>query len=575
MAEDVRYRISLEDRFSGPLSGARRGVSSFDGAVERTSQSTDRMQGSLGSFAKKLGLVAAGVAVAKKTLDGLRTSFNLGAQMEQTEIAFGTFLRSAEKGVKVIDELNEFANVTPFDNEEIIKSGRVLLAANIPAEQLTETLRSIGDVAAGANVPINELSNIYAKAMNKGKLQAEELNQLAERGIPIISQLSEEFGVTKQEVFELGSKGKITSDVLEKAFKNMTKDGGIFFNLMNKQSESASGLLSTLQGKMKLAATEMGKRMLPAVKNTTKGLIRFADKLIEITRIPVEKKIRDQQMEVYSLTARLRDLNIKEEERAAIITKLNEINPMLTDGLNAENFSVEQLNKNLLKYNRLQAKKIVLAGLEEKEAKLLNKEAENRADIEEALFGTSDKRLGRKGIGVIREQLAQGERFIAGVPVDKSLKIIDEFITAVSSQNTELAKSIMQNNQDVFASGTLIESQANIAIKRVDQINREAGKQVDLAKRIKRLQDELGIDEGVTPDGKPISAPQAVPSKELQEGISTIRSAAPKTFNINIAKFVENFEVNSQTIKEGASQTKDVFTDMWLKMIADVQAIGG
>ena len=263
--KDVRYRISLEDRFSKNIKRAEKNTSSFERKIIQAGKA-------VAVFFGARAILKVGNSVRK-----------LGAEMEQTEIAFGTFLRSADKGRKVIAELNEFANVTPFDNEEIIKSGRVLLAANVPAEELTDTLKTIGDIAAGTNVPITELGSIYAKVMNKGKLQAEELNQLAERGIPIIDELSKQFGITKQEVFELGSKGKITSDIMQDAFKRMTKKGGIFFNLMQKQSESAAGLLSTFTGKMKLAGVELGKRMLPAAKKVTKQLIGFADKLINIS----------------------------------------------------------------------------------------------------------------------------------------------------------------------------------------------------------------------------------------------------------------------------------------------------
>ena len=90
--------------------------------------------------------------------------------MEQTRVAFATFLGDAGKANKLIEQLNEFANITPFNNAEIIKSGRLLLSAGIPAEGIVTQLKAIGDVAAGANVPIAELAAIFQKATNKGKL---------------------------------------------------------------------------------------------------------------------------------------------------------------------------------------------------------------------------------------------------------------------------------------------------------------------------------------------------------------------------------------------------------------------
>ena len=62
---------------------------------------------------------------------------------------------------------------------------------------------------------------------------------------------------------------------------------------------------------------------------------------------------------------------------------------------------------------------------------------------------------------------------------------------------------------------------------------------------------------------------------ELQDQATRITSAAPKVFNINIAKFVENFTVSTETLSEGATEVRETFVNMWIKMLADVQAVGG
>ena len=212
----------------------------------------------LGGLLARVGAAAA-IGMAAKSI------VTLGANMEQTRVAFATFLGDADKANVLIAQLNEFANITPFNNDEIIKSGRLLLAAGIPAEQITDKLKQIGDVAAGANVPITELAAIFQKATNKGKLQAEELNQFAERGIPILDELSKMFGKSKEEVLKLGSQGKITSAVMNTAFSNMTSDGGIFFNLMEKQSATLGGRFSTLIGKLQTVGIAIGEALIPVL----------------------------------------------------------------------------------------------------------------------------------------------------------------------------------------------------------------------------------------------------------------------------------------------------------------------
>lgn len=279
--EKVTYLLQLRDKFSKNLNTANSGLSRLD----RNAQTASISLRSVGSALGALGILAAGKAI-----------FQAGVNMEQTRVAFATFLKDADKANKVITELNQFSNVTPFNNEEVIKSGRVLLAANTPAEKLTATLKNIGDVASGSQVPITELSSIYAKIMNKGKAQAEELNQLAERGIPVLDVLATKFGTTAAGVLEMGSKGKITADVMAEAFSTMSSEGGMFFNMMEKQSATTGGKLSTLQGSLGLLAAELGESANPAISE-------LIDKLISLTNYLKDNK--ETVITIVKWTARL------------------------------------------------------------------------------------------------------------------------------------------------------------------------------------------------------------------------------------------------------------------------------
>ena len=63
---------------------------------------------------------------------------------------------------------------------------KLLLAFGVEGDQIIGKLQFLGDIASGAGVPIQDLAQIYGKAMAKGKAQTEELNQMSERGVPIL-----------------------------------------------------------------------------------------------------------------------------------------------------------------------------------------------------------------------------------------------------------------------------------------------------------------------------------------------------------------------------------------------------
>ncbi len=211
--------------------------------------------------------------------DAIVQTIRLGKEMEMTRIAFNTMLGSAEKGAQTIAVLQKFADLTPFNNDEVIKSGRMLLNAGVATDQLTKKLTMIGDVASGVSQPLVDMVMIYTKAANQGKIQAEELQQLGERGVPILQQFSKMLGLSASEIMELGSKGKLTFDLLDEAFKQMTSEGGQYFNLMEKQSRSLGGKWSNLEAEFTKFATSIGEQSIPGL---TKALDEFLAKINEM-----------------------------------------------------------------------------------------------------------------------------------------------------------------------------------------------------------------------------------------------------------------------------------------------------
>lgn len=220
----------------------------------------------VGSMTRMLGAlgVATGIAgIGKAAIES-------AAKMETLETSFKALTGSAALASQTMRDLTEFTAKTPFQLEQVAGASRQLLAAGVSTRELQDELRVLGDLAAVTNVPLTDMAQIYSKAMNKGKLQAEELNQLSERGIPIMKELSDMYGVTKQEIFDMASKGKIGFEDLQRAMKNMTSEGGIANNAMKALSETSAGLYSTFKDNLNLTLAKLGDKILPTLNTGLK-----------------------------------------------------------------------------------------------------------------------------------------------------------------------------------------------------------------------------------------------------------------------------------------------------------------
>jgi tape measure domain-containing protein len=158
----------------------------------------------------------------------------------------------AENAAAMVDKLNEFTASTPFRLEQVSRSARQLIAVGVGVDDITDSMRMLGDIAAASGNQIEDIAAIFAKVQAKGKVDLEALNQMAERGIPIFDELRK---VTGDANMEFGA-GKVSVDDFNTALENMAGEGGFADGAMKNLSETVEGKLSTALDNASLA---MGK----------------------------------------------------------------------------------------------------------------------------------------------------------------------------------------------------------------------------------------------------------------------------------------------------------------------------
>ena len=215
-------------------------------------------------------------ATAYFTLQGAQSFISqmiaVRSQFQQLEISFGTMLKSKEKANALMAQMADLAAKTPFGLEEVSEGAKRLLAFQVPAEEVTETLRRMGDVASGLGVPMGQLIHVYGQVKAQGRLKTDDLYQFMNAGIPIIAELSKVVGKSETEIKNMVSAGKIGFPEVQAVIKNMTDEGGLFFNLMAEQSKSLGGQISNLKDNFDQMLNEIGKSSEGIVSEAIKGV---------------------------------------------------------------------------------------------------------------------------------------------------------------------------------------------------------------------------------------------------------------------------------------------------------------
>lgn len=194
-------------------------------------------------------------------------SVKSAADIEQMTVALEGMAGGAEGAKNLMKELMDFSASTPFQLEGISNAARMLLATEkIRVDELQGALTVAGDIAAGSKAEISEIAYVMSKAAAKGRADMEILNMFLERGIPIMGALQRETGANQKALEKMVSAGQITYDKLYRSMRSLRDEGGVFENMMQKQSVTIKGLLSTLSDNFKLASASIGDSIVKTTR---------------------------------------------------------------------------------------------------------------------------------------------------------------------------------------------------------------------------------------------------------------------------------------------------------------------
>ncbi|MEC1866740.1 tape measure protein [Bacillus paralicheniformis] len=260
MANAIDIVVNATDRASGELRGINKALSSMTKTAERAG---GVIASAMGIGAGALGAIAVAGAKHNSTL-------------EQSEARWTTLLKSSQEAEKQMAWMKDFAKTTPFDYKSIDQSATAMMGMGLGIKEVNKWLPTLGDASAvlgGGSETVQGLAMALGQMNAKGKVSAEEMQQLAERGVNAWQMLADGMGLPQAEVRKLSEEGKLlASDALPLIYQGMQETfGGGTQNLMKSttgQAMLARENFNTLAGTLTKGAFEwFGANILPMINN--------------------------------------------------------------------------------------------------------------------------------------------------------------------------------------------------------------------------------------------------------------------------------------------------------------------
>lgn len=246
LAHDIQISISASAEASAMFSGAEGSVSGFSAGILGAGSSLLKLVGISALFSAAWGVVQSAIG-----------GFELTSQIEQTTVAMGAMLKSTSQAKSLIEDLTKFTIKTPFRLPEVSTAAKRLIATGSAAGNVVHEMTVLGNVSSGTGTSLDDIVNLFGKIRQQGRLTGLEMRQFRQHSIPIYDELAKVLGVDKSQIDAMVSAGKIGFSSVQKALEGMTSAGGIFENLMERQSHTLGGLWSNLLDAIGLNAVKV------------------------------------------------------------------------------------------------------------------------------------------------------------------------------------------------------------------------------------------------------------------------------------------------------------------------------
>lgn len=282
------------DRVALGESEYKRKMEKLNKEIRRSQREVNKLQEDFKNFNSKAGDLMGQLSRRITALFSLSAIENyvqkiasIRGEFEIQQRSLQVLIGSQEEANKIWEQTVALAVKSPFRVKELVTYTKQLAAYRIETEKLHDTTRMLADVSAGLGVDMNRLILAYGQVKAANYLRGTELRQFSEAGVNLLKDLADYFtaiegrAVSVAQVFDRVSKRMVTFEHVDAIMRNITSEGGQFYKMQEKQSETLKGMLMNFQDSMDLMMDSIGKDYEGALKSS----VAFAKMLVEQWRM--------------------------------------------------------------------------------------------------------------------------------------------------------------------------------------------------------------------------------------------------------------------------------------------------
>lgn len=212
---------------------------------------------------------------AKQFLDNL---IQIGGEFEKQKIALGALFGSKLKADTMYSKIQNLAVQSPFTFGELTNFTKQLASFGFEYKDIYDTTKRLADLSAGIGVDMGRVILAYGQVFTAKFLKGPELRQFTEAGIPLVKELANKYTkergqqISAGDVYNMVSEKQVRFEDVKEIIDKYTSEGGKFYKMQEKLSDSVAGKWSNLKDSIEIAYSEL--------ETSNKGVLKGAISLL-------------------------------------------------------------------------------------------------------------------------------------------------------------------------------------------------------------------------------------------------------------------------------------------------------
>lgn len=197
---------------------------------------------------------------AKQFLDNL---IQIGGEFEKQKIALGSLFGSKLKADTMYAKIQNLAVHSPFTFGELTNFTKQLASFGFEYKDIYDTTKRLADLSAGIGVDMGRVILAYGQVFTAKFLKGPELRQFTEAGIPLVQELANKYtketgrNISAGDVYNMVSEKQVRFEDVKEIIDKYTSEGGKFYKMQEKLSDSVVGKWSNLKDSIEIAYSEL------------------------------------------------------------------------------------------------------------------------------------------------------------------------------------------------------------------------------------------------------------------------------------------------------------------------------